>query len=322
MDETSVRYFLRKSFEIKCTMIQPVKAGVYRLTTEDGRVYGLKKMKFKRARLAWMDHALAAIKRRGFAAYAWGPWRYPLSAQYPYVLTEWCEGSTADATNSEDLRLCARTLAEFHLAGATKDVRGPGELVTLGTWQQRFQLGHTWLEQAWREKWSVMRGQFILAKEYPQLRERAETALAILRKQHDVGYKRVMDGVLCHGDSGPANFIVKQTEVKMIDFETLRIDAPSYDLFRMIRLAGKRNGWSVDSLQSILHGYAGVHALTSEDIQLLRAWLTYPYKVCKLLGEYAHVKGQQRTMIEEKIARAIKKERELPSLLQHLMMMR
>ncbi|MCI0181985.1 phosphotransferase [Sulfoacidibacillus ferrooxidans] len=318
MDGSAMRRFVKKEFGIHCLSIVPVKYGVYRMVAKDGRVFGLKRMRYDHARLLWMDHALATVKTQGFHAFSWGTWKYPKGELYPFLLMDWLDGQMADPFLSEDLRVSANVLAKFHQAGSNLRVRGHGEFVTLGSWLQQYRRGLQLLEQSRRENWPFLRQDGVSLEVYHTLEERAHRAIDVLKKHQYEQMSLHSSGVLCHGDSGPANFIISRGQAQLIDFETLRIDAPSYDLFRMIRLTSKQRGYEGDWTQDIIHGYTDMASLSDQERQFVLAWMMYPYKVCKLLRHYSTVSTTKRKQVEKKLIRAIKREKNQHVLVKQL----
>ncbi|PWI58551.1 phosphotransferase [Sulfoacidibacillus thermotolerans] len=309
--------FLEHLFDLHCVQIDRIKPGVYRIVEKNGRVYGLKQMNFTRSRLEWMDASLAMVRKRGFTHYVWGTWHDLKQGSTAYLLMDWLPGVSPDPSNLLDLQKAAALLAMFHRAGCEPLVRGTGARVTFGTWKRQFQQGSVWLERARRENWPFLQGKSISLSAYRKMQKRAQLALDILQQEQYEKISRAQ-GVLCHGDSGPANFIMNKDDVRMIDFETLRIDLPSYDVFRMIRLAGKKNGWDLAAALAVVDGYERISPLSLSERQLVIAWLAYPAKLCKLLRAYGVATRGQRDALESRMAHLIKREEGLSHLVQQL----
>ncbi|WP_051330921.1 phosphotransferase [Aneurinibacillus terranovensis] len=147
--------------------------------------------------------------------------------------------------------------------------------------------------------------------------KRAETALNVLNETNYPSFcrKAAKKGTLCHGDSGPKNFVLTNQGNYLIDFETLRVELRIYDLFRLIRLTCKREGWGFINARAILDGYQTVSKLASIEYDLLKIWLQFPYKACKLLASYEKAGQKRRRLIEHKLEKSLKNERYISGFL-------
>lgn len=310
-------------FHLHVRRAETVKTGVYRLLSTDGNEYCLKRMRYSEARIRWIDDTLRRLRQNGFTSIAW---REPQTAagslltvknnqKIPYILTPWLAGRQPSAASEDELKACARRLAEFHQAGSSllkQDTSpAPGALNLLGKWpqqlrQRRNQLART-IRQANTQSKAIGKQQStqmlsitgkteplhetwasLLHRQGTQLLSRADDALQLLQisSYQSLCLQAAQQGTLCHGDSGPKNFVLTEEGPALIDFETLRIDLPVYDLFRMIRLSCKGNGWPFHTARHILDGYRDVTELTAADYQLLQVWLLFPHKACKLAARF------------------------------------
>jgi Ser/Thr protein kinase RdoA (MazF antagonist) len=103
-----------------------------------------------------------------------------------------------------------------------------------------------------------------------------------------------------------------------IDLETLRVDLRVYDLFRLIRLAFKKNRWNPGIARAILNGYHSEAPLKPYEYDLLGVWFEFPYKVCKLLGKYDKSSPSVKRSRERRLIKELKAEQSLPELLRLL----
>jgi CotS family spore coat protein len=151
------------------------------------------------------------------------------------------------------------------------------------------------------------------------LLDRADKALKLLDETNYSSFcwEAAKKGVLCHGDSGPKNFVLTSKGHYLIDFETLRIDLRIYDLFRLIRLSCKSKGWDFVKARSILEGYQTVSKLAPIEYDLLKVWLEFPYKACKLLSSYGNANQKHSRLLEYKLETIIKDEQHITDFLHH-----
>jgi CotS family spore coat protein len=324
---------IAKSFQLQANKAVCVKSGVYRLSAKDGGEHCLKKMGYPKDRLVWMDTVLCGIRRKGFRTIAWrdpassvGKILYvrPNAGASPYILTPWLKGRIPSPKVKEDMYACSQALARFHLAGRSVNIPAKGAENLLGRWPVMI-----------RERKVVLERQIGLAKRQSRpspiddllrkhgdgLLQRASQALRTFKKREyfELCERSKRKGaVLCHADSGPKNFILTKQGPSLIDFESLRLDLRMYDLYRMIRLTGKKNRWDFTLSQAILDGYRSVSKLEPFEYELLAAWLLFPQKAFRTLNKYAQAGAAEREELEKKLEKAIKFEQGIPELLRKL----
>lgn len=323
---------IAEKFHLDVKRVEMIKSGVYRLVSNSGRQYCLKRMNYPLRYLKWMDVSLRELRQQGFRKLAW---RNPHTPQgrilfvrahgntAPYILTPWLLGRQPVPTSKEDMNTCAKALAHFHKVGHLIKVSKTGKQNFAGKWPKILNARARVLKQA-VAKAKQSRGQseldLILRKHGDALLERANSAISRLQQSpyHETCLESSPKITLCHGDSGPKNFVLTAQGPAMIDFETLRIDFRVYDLFRLIRLAGKKNDWDFSIAQTILDSYRSVTELNSNEYDWLMVWLEFPHKVCKVLAHYQRATQAKKRALISKIRKAIRNEQKLQPFLQNL----
>ncbi|KIL40950.1 hypothetical protein SD70_09940 [Gordoniibacillus kamchatkensis] len=323
---------LARQFGVRAKRIIQVKSGVYHLVTPAGSHYCLKKMRYAPSRLRWMDRVLRRLRKRGFPAIAWrnprGAAGHPLFAlptprSSPFILTPWIVGKQPSPASKADLKACAQALATFHIAGRKAASPAAGAYCVLGKWPSKLRSHEAFLQRQIRrarQNRLAMPLNKVLQKYGPELLDRAERAMGLLKGSDykSLCRKAAANGTLCHGDSGPKNFVITSQGVYLIDFETLRIDLPVYDLYRMIRLSCKNKGWQFDTARAILDGYESVSKLRRADYDMLKAWLLFPHKAVKLLRHCSRLGEAGQRRIAQTLRSVIADERKLAPLLDKL----
>lgn len=315
---------IAKGFSLVPKKAIPIKKGVYQLILQSGESLCLKKMNYPSAYLMWIDRILQKTRKSGFLYIAWrnpaSTMGHPLfirggSKKSPYILTPWIKGRTPSPHSKEDLFQCAAQLAHFHNATRKfmKDVpQGRNELEK---WSLHFRnTAHT-LTQVFKNDCSPL-----LLKWKETILSRAETAIAMLKESDYLSLCRqsTQARTICHGDSGPKNFVIAQESIYLIDFETLRIDLRVYDLFRMIRLSCKNTGWDFTKARTLLDGYRSVADLNEQEIYVLSSWFCFPHKAGKLLHSFLTVSKTKQGKILERLDKIMAGEEKLPSFIQQL----
>jgi CotS family spore coat protein len=322
---------IARRFGVEVHEIERIKTGVYRLVSTDNHAHCLKRMRYSRARIRWMDGAMKQLRQQGFNAIAW---RDPTSrvgkrlivkptGEFPYILTPWLSGHEPHPQSPRDLAACAQLLARFHRAGRWIDTDNKGALQAVGTWPKLFRTRTkriaAYTKRAMLHECTPSLNT-LLRRHGDQLLERCNAAERRLLES-DYASLCKHDGphvTLCHGDSGPRNFVLTDQGPALIDFETLRHDLRVYDLYRMIRLACRDRGWPIASARAVLDGYQTVSKLDLGEIELLSLWFLFPHKPARILAQYDRAATSRRDALVRKLEKTLEDEANLPAFLQDL----
>lgn len=319
-----------EAFQFQTPTVRVIKPGVLQVTAQDEQEYAIKLMGMPKHRLRFINQALHRIRTHGFLNIAWHErgnetqWYVPLKKAHEAFLvqTPWIVGRHPLADSAEDLIACASALGNFHRAGqGMADGIDPSEM--LGAWQkiQDFDLMvlRTWIS---KYKTLVKNKQLreSLLNHGPQWLARAERAKHQLERSH---YHRLCQqaherGAICHGDSGAKNFVLTEQGTFLIDFETLRVDLQVFDVFRMIRLAGKDNGWDFDLAKVALDAYQGEQPISDDERRALSSLLEFPYKAARILKRTGRTE-QSQAIAAELLEHSAKSEEALSIFISQLL---
>ncbi|MFM1652974.1 CotS family spore coat protein [Brevibacillus sp. B_LB10_24] len=320
-------------FGLRPQEMEEIKSGVYRLKSPSGTVYCLKRMAYPTDQIRWIDSTLLAIKRKGFASICWrDPNRSKGKVAFvrpggkgpKYILTPWISGNKPRVTSKTDLYQCGKRLAQFHRFSRFAGRKSKGAPYYIGRWPEMLRSKRDIMEKTVeraKAKQDPSKWEELMLTYGSEWSKRAKSALEQLNKSSYRGLcqKARKTGALCHGDSGYKNFVLTKQGPVIIDFETLRVDLPVYDLFRFVRSIGKNSSWNFSLTRSILDGYRSVTPLKPADYELLAVWLQFPYKPCNLISRYRQTRSSSvRRKIEKQLEEAAKDEQRIPSFLQHL----
>ncbi|KIL40539.1 hypothetical protein SD70_12320 [Gordoniibacillus kamchatkensis] len=324
---------LLHNFGMNPAGIETVKRGVYRVTAPDGELYCLKRMGMPTAQLVWMDSVLLAMRQTGFRSAAW---RDPSSAygktlyacrsgqSVPYILTPWLTGTVPSSNSLQQLYACAQTLARFHRSGQALNIARKGSVDWLGQWPKLLKARFELMERSIR---NVQRGkpsnpfESLLQEHGTWLLERGRQALRLVdnkRYRQLCRAAKQSNAVLCHADSGPNNFVLTGDGPALIDFESMRYDLRIFDLYRLIRLASKKNGWSPLAARTIVDGYtsASGSGLADAELDLLKAWLLFPQKAYRAIRKYDRADTASRRRLSSKLTKGIHGEQPIAEFLE------
>lgn len=308
-------------FNVRTEAVTRLRDGVYRIQDRDKKPYALKRMPIDALQLRWIDATLVEMRNVGFTGLAW---RDPGHAggDIPFVrdergrrwiLTPWIEGRPPDPRRIDAMSRCAVELAHFHRVGRTVVKRGgstPARVDHLGTWQVLAANCEWRLERQIRHVASLgpPLTAALLRARADELTAQAQRARRLLQ---GASYRSLCrdaqkSGSLCHGDCGGGNFLITSAGVILIDFETLRQDLRVFDLFRLLRLTGKQNGWDSEIAAAILQAYGETdEALRPEEWSLLEGWLRLPLKAVRLLTRTNHPTAKDDALLSHRLKQAL-----------------
>lgn len=311
-------------FGIKASVQKRIRDGIYRIVTPNGRMFGLKRMSMRPARLRWIDRTLLRVRRNG-PLLAWRNPQQP-EGREPYaisqkgelfVLTPWIRGRMPSPLSVTDMRACGIALARFHKAGRTV-LNGKTDYSEIGTWHSTLHTRHRYIQNklaiAKRNGFSSPISRFI-RQHGPEILRYANQAKALLRSsEYDVCRQNPrQNGVLCHGDGGPSNLIMNVDGTYLIDFETLHVDLRAYDLYRVIYNCCKDYRWNFSIAKAILDGYRKVAQLNETDYRLIRVWLRFPLTTYFVLSP-----SKRFPLALSSLQRALESERRIGPFLKKL----
>lgn len=321
---------LSSKFGLRVKQMKVIQNGVYKITTSNGKIYCLKRMAYPPARLRWIDTTLRRIRKHGFPQLVWrDPSHYAGKRLFvkwfyhspPFVIHPWVKGSWPSPNSRSHMKACGAYLARFHQSGKRIAIPRAGRNNGMGTW-------HSYLINEMK----VLRKVILKAKRNgfhnrldrmlqahgQQILRMGEASLKSLRNSNYRAICRKAKATLCHGDCGPTNIIRAKNGLRFIDFETLRLDLRSYDLYRMIYNSCYNHGWKFTTAKSILEGYEQVSRLTIADYRLLFVWLRFPRGVCKLFVHYEQKPLKEKWEIVRDFPRFFAAEHKRQAMLKRL----
>lgn len=313
-----------KKFGIKASAQKYIRGGIYRIVTPDGRKFSLKRMPKQMARLRWIDQMLLHVQRKGPLL----AWRNPQNPEgrkphaisqkgEAFVLTPWISGREPSPRSLKDMRACGIALARFHKAGQTALKRKTFHS-EIGKWYSTMRTRQRYIQKKIAKGkangFSPPKSRFI-QRHGTEILSYANQAKALLRSSGYEAYRQSprRNGVLCHGDGGPSNFIMNGKGTYLIDFETLHVDLRAYDLYRVIYNSCKDYRWDFSIAKAILDGYRTVANLKKIDYRLIRVWLRFPLSTYYVLSPTKRI-----PFTESRLQWALDNERRISSFLHKL----
>ncbi|MGB8956244.1 MAG: CotS family spore coat protein [Tumebacillaceae bacterium] len=294
--------------------VQKVKAvrGVLKLRTSAGYRM-LKKVNVSHARLRFIHEAIDHVANNGFKNVPrfirtkYGD-PYVVHPTGLYYLTDWFSGKEADLKKPKNLFLAAESLARFHNAGTGYDGGGFGQ-------ETREDFSATWSK--YRVKLDSYSDHLAEKSEPSAMDElfaeyRGELAKMIDHSSEQLGkspYGAVLEWArdhksICHGSFSRQNLVVDKERMQVVDFDHCHFGHPIHDLGALLARYMPRNKWDAEIGFSIIDVYRGVRELTTEEMTVLAAYLSFPQRTLQLVESYFE---STRDWKPEKFAERFKK---------------
>jgi CotS family spore coat protein len=214
-----------------------------------------------------------------------------------FVLTPWREGSEPDYRTPGDIAKCVPTLAAFHEAGEGIKPVESSISSKIGKWPKKL-----------RHKADEIEECVALAQANPDPTEfdklvielgprfAVHTRLAAENLMRTNYTARCEWGKtarpLCHGDASERNFILGDDGVcYLIDLDSVEIDLPEVDLWRLLRRTLRRVSWDLGICREIIGAYSSVSPLERSSLATILSLLEFPEKAAWLMRRYYGMKG-------------------------------
>ncbi|SDC80894.1 spore coat protein, CotS family [Melghirimyces thermohalophilus] len=321
---------LSRRFGIPVKEMSIVKTGVYRVVTPGGKKYVFKRMAYPPARLRWIDRTLLRLRRDGSVPIVWRRphkrWENRLFVRVkpqgpPYTINPWAKGRWPSPRSTKEMEACGRLLATFHRSGNNIAIPKKGQNNQMGRWPSYLRSELNVLRRVIsKAKRNGFRSPLdkMLQKHGEEILQMGRAALRALKQSRYPSICQQRKATLCHGDGGPSNFLLHGNRLRLIDFETLRLDLPSYDLYRVIFNSCKDHHWNFTIARSILDGYQQVNQLQPSDFEMLKILLRFPRGMCKLIEHYDKKSAKEKRRIEREFPRILAEERKMNSFIKQL----
>ncbi|TDT62315.1 CotS family spore coat protein [Fonticella tunisiensis] len=281
-----LKKLLESSYNIEILSIEKIK-NVYKIKTEDG----YKCLKFSKYDINQFNFIISAIDhllRRGFKnilppySTQKGDKYIKLDGGYGF-LTDWIESREANFKNSAELKLCVKTLAEFHLSSRGFDFpEGAKGRNYYGRWIRKFKKRCDellYFKALIKSKDSLSQFDNIYLKYFDV---HYKQALKAIKDLEESNYLEIMKGHqalggFCHHDTANHNFLITDDFIAfMIDFDYCIFDSHLHDLSSIIIRNLKYGNWDFERLQFILDIYSEFIPVNIEEQYLIFCFMEFP----------------------------------------------
>ncbi|HEX3031288.1 MAG TPA: CotS family spore coat protein [Bacillota bacterium] len=293
---SEITRLLAAHWGIRAAEIRKVR-DVYRIESE-GEYYCFKEVKEKPEKLHFMAQVLNHVRDKGFTRFA--GFRPTLKGEMfvqeqglYYMVSPWLEGCEPDYGDRVQMGEAAGCLAEFHVA--TEGFTPVGEVkakVKMDKWPRKLkkQLIEI-VDYCSRAENSRNPDSFeLLIREYSGwLGQQTLMACQLLSGSAFEDVSKMFAGKypICHGDTASRNFLIDQNgKGQMIDFDSMAIDLPVVDLWRLLRRTLRKGNWDFAICERLLSCYQAIRPLCKEELQVLYAFLHFPERPWRMAKRY------------------------------------
>ncbi|MDO5517614.1 MAG: CotS family spore coat protein [Clostridium sp.] len=280
---------------IKINDVTPLRK-VFILSTDDGSRI-LKKVNYDIDRINFISDSLEYIKKdyKNIISYNklknnmnYLKWNGDL-----YVVMDILDGREAAFTNPVEISLCAKNIAMMHNAS-----KGIYEYLNSKYNRDVIDISlNKKYENAYDElvKFKSLVSGFKYRNEFDDLfmnsvdkyLDEIESTINDLEKSSYYNLRSLSDKItLCHNDLAYHNFLIKNQEVSIIDFDFMTIDLRIVDIADFVLKAIKNAAFDMDKMIMAIESYEEISLLDNEEKKLLSIILKFPKDFYTISRDY------------------------------------
>ena len=212
-----------------------------------------------------------------------------------FALYDWIEGRRPKFQRSDELSEACKTMASLHKASlgyhpppGLRPRRRWGRLVES---QNKHRQDLSDFAEMAKKKRYLTRFDREYLRHLPEYLDIASQSIELLNSEEytKMVHEYKQKGCFCHGDVAERNFVRGLDGLTyLIDLDSARLDLPVMDLVKLTRRVLKKSRWNPSVAQTIIGSYQGVYSLSSEEIRLFGAVMTFPQKFWRIADRYYH----------------------------------
>ncbi|NCB92112.1 MAG: hypothetical protein EOM40_05990 [Clostridia bacterium] len=205
----------------------------------------------------------------------------------PYVVRDWFWGRECDARSADDIKRSVRAMADLHtvMQMEPEEALAPFDLVEECQKHNReLRKIRKFLQTKKRKNEFEMR----MAKSISMFIEQGEQTVNQL--EHS-GYGQLLkksQSSICHGECNQHNVVFTEKGIAFTNFEHWNYGVQMADLYQFMRKMLEKHQWELELGNEMLRAYESRRTLCPEEIEVLKLWLSYPWKYWKLANYYVN----------------------------------
>ncbi|MBE6048389.1 MAG: CotS family spore coat protein [Clostridium sp.] len=288
--ELSLEFF--NELDIKVNDITPLRK-VFLLKTDDGNKI-LKRVDYQEDRLKFINNTINEIGKDfkniiRFSEFKNGKTYLFWKGSY-YIVMDLIQGREASFTNPLELNMCAKTLAQMHLASrkvidknnlinkidvsfGDKLFKALKELEVIETLIEKFKFKNSF-------------DNIIYENINNYIEQIRYVKKALKESSYDEYRSEFKNVVICHNDLAEHNFIYSKNEMYLIDFDYSSVDLRIMDIADIILKGIKNAAFDIDKSIDLIETYDSIYAIEEEEYKLIYILLAFPRDICALARSY------------------------------------
>lgn len=269
---------------------------VFVLSTDKGNKI-LKKVNYDIERLEFISESLDYVKKSYKNVIGYNKLKNGLNyikwKDDIYIVMDILDGREASFSNPVEIELCSKNVALMHNASK-------GILTYLNNKYNKNFIGQSFkikLNNSIRELKYIksVAMQYQYKNEFDRLFldnvdmyiEDIESVQKELDKSEYDNLRSNPDNItICHNDLAYHNFLIKNTEVNIIDFDYMTLDLRVFDIAEFLHKSIKNAAFDINKMKMILDSYEKVSPLTKEEKELMFIILKFPTDFYTITRDY------------------------------------
>lgn len=228
-----------------------------------------------------------------------------------FILIDAVQGKNPSYSSPNELKEIVMGLAKFHKASeGFFPLTESKPKIHLGTWiedytEQIEDMSKFYnIELLNKEKSSI--GKTII-DDFPSYYKMAQESIEGLKGTEYVKWveKAIKKGCLCHQDFAAGNLFLKESDLFIIDTDSITIDIPARDIRKLVNKIMKKNGkWDAELVKKIFNHYQQENPLSPSEWEVVRLDLLFPHLFIGAMNKYYYKRDKEWT--NEKYLKRIK----------------
>jgi CotS family spore coat protein len=266
-------------------------------------VFAVKKMKVRPKNFLYSNETIIHLRKNGFnntceyiKCEEGEP--YLIIGDEMYVVSKWLNGEVCDYTNFTQLKTATVALAKMHLASKGFRYSEKAEPRQKGMdWHERF--GHRCDEILSfkhiinaKEKLSIFDALYLSNIDYYYAKGVKAIEMLDYTEYSNIYNRFRKENGFCHHDIANHNVIMLKDEAYLIDFDYVYSDIFLHDLGSLIIRNMKWSKWDMEKAWYIIKCYDEVISVKSEDIEVIKQFISFPQDFWQVGLQY-YVEKQQ-----------------------------
>lgn len=280
---------------IKVKDVVPLRK-VFLLSTDEGNKI-LKRVNYSVERIEFISESLDYLKKSYKNIISYNKLKNNLNyikwKDGTYIVMDILDGREASFSNPVEIELCAENIALMHNAagGITsylrgrykKDFRDKSFKLKLEKAAKDFEYIKTVVD---KYEYKNEFDKLFLSNADKYINQIKNTERDIDESSYEKLRNNDDNIVICHNDLAYHNFLIKNSEVNIIDFDYMTLDLRICDISDFLLKAIKNSAFDIDKMILAMNSYEKVNPLTKEEKELIYIYLEFPKDIYSITTDY------------------------------------